>query len=511
MATLAQIYDWFMTAKKPTQAQFWSSWGSFRHKDESIPQSDITNLTNVLNAKAETSQLVGKVDKVDGKSLLLDSEIERLADLENQDLSLKADLVDGQVPASQLPSYVDDVLDGQYISSTVFNNVPTGLPYVLDAGKIYVDIISNITYRWSGTVLIPIGSSLALGETASTAYRGDRGAQSYNFVVSTLSSGLEFLVGQILKLKIAWFNGFTIAQRNAITSPQEGMLIYVNEVPKGFQKYESGTWVAIGSNLFNSDLTLTANRNHNLGTKKISFTNGDFQVPALMLEQIGENSKPNKIGTANGLDLKFTNKDGIIKKLAFDEFTTQIISSGGNYNNLEITADLVIFTNTNAQAIINGVWGKSDFLIWNYSSVYEVKINHNSTSITGNGQAIILPTASGNMGVKGTARITKAAGYGYLVVDAWNTKYRPEFGTLAETKAIVVNANNTAETRDIIEFIVFRDGQNVALSKAELNTLYPPATTFRGFTVICNLINTTYRKIDNNSNDWDKFTTTLVV
>lgn len=48
-----------MTGKKPTQAQFWASWGSFWNKDEAIPQSAISNLSAVLNAKAEKSQLQG--------------------------------------------------------------------------------------------------------------------------------------------------------------------------------------------------------------------------------------------------------------------------------------------------------------------------------------------------------------------------------------------------------------------------------------------------------------------
>lgn len=56
MAALAQIYDWFMTGKKPTQAQFWASWGSFWHKEEGIPQSAITDLSVVLNAKTENNQ-----------------------------------------------------------------------------------------------------------------------------------------------------------------------------------------------------------------------------------------------------------------------------------------------------------------------------------------------------------------------------------------------------------------------------------------------------------------------
>ena len=63
MANLSQIYDWFMTGKKPTQAQFWASWGSFWNKEETIPQSAISNLTRVLNAKTENDQFnAHKVD-----------------------------------------------------------------------------------------------------------------------------------------------------------------------------------------------------------------------------------------------------------------------------------------------------------------------------------------------------------------------------------------------------------------------------------------------------------------
>ena len=45
------------------------------------------------------------------------------------------------------------------------------------SGKIYVDTSTNITYRWSGTKLVPIGSDLALGYTAGTAFPGNEGAE----------------------------------------------------------------------------------------------------------------------------------------------------------------------------------------------------------------------------------------------------------------------------------------------------------------------------------------------
>ncbi|WP_337966776.1 hypothetical protein [uncultured Flavobacterium sp.] len=58
------ILDWFKTGKKPTQQQFWSSWQSFWHKDETIPQSNIDGLITVLNAKTENDLF--NAHKIDG-------------------------------------------------------------------------------------------------------------------------------------------------------------------------------------------------------------------------------------------------------------------------------------------------------------------------------------------------------------------------------------------------------------------------------------------------------------
>lgn len=90
--------------------------------------------------------------------------------------AVKADLVNGMVPASQLPSYVDDVLE--YAAQ---GNFPT----TGESGKIYVAQDTNKTYRWSGSAYVEISASLALGETASTAYRGDYGKIAYEHSQNT--------------------------------------------------------------------------------------------------------------------------------------------------------------------------------------------------------------------------------------------------------------------------------------------------------------------------------------
>ena len=77
----------------------------------------------------------------------------------------------GRVPSGQLPSYVDDVLE--YANLAAF-------PATGETSSIYVALDTNLIYRWSGTAYVEISASLALGETSSTAYRGDRGKIAYD-------------------------------------------------------------------------------------------------------------------------------------------------------------------------------------------------------------------------------------------------------------------------------------------------------------------------------------------
>lgn len=93
----------------------------------------------------------------------------------------------GKVPASQLPAYVDDVLE--YATNNDF-------PATGESGKIYVATDTNLTYRWTGSNYVEIAGGLALGETASTAYRGDRGKYAYDHAAahgSAFASGLYLI------------------------------------------------------------------------------------------------------------------------------------------------------------------------------------------------------------------------------------------------------------------------------------------------------------------------------
>lgn len=71
----------------------------------------------------------------------------------------------GHVPSSQLPSYVDDVIegyinDGKFYSDSQHTSLITG-----ESGKIYVDIPTGTEYRFSGTGYISISNPLDIAST----------------------------------------------------------------------------------------------------------------------------------------------------------------------------------------------------------------------------------------------------------------------------------------------------------------------------------------------------------
>ena len=143
-------------------------------KTETFSQTEITNfLNNKQNNLVYTPENISnKSDSYTASSSTTYASSKALVD----GLATKADLVDGKVPSSQLPSYVDDVLEFANLAS---------FPATGESGKIYIAIDTNVTYRWSGTGYSEISASLALGETSSTAYRGDRGKIAFDHSQTT--------------------------------------------------------------------------------------------------------------------------------------------------------------------------------------------------------------------------------------------------------------------------------------------------------------------------------------
>lgn len=106
---------------------------------------------------------------------------------------------DGKVPSSQLPSYVDDVLEF---------NAKTKFPTTGETGKIYVDTTTNLTYRWSGSAYVEISQSIALGETSSTAYAGNKGKANADSIANIIN-GTQVVAKATTANNVG---GFTVAK-----------------------------------------------------------------------------------------------------------------------------------------------------------------------------------------------------------------------------------------------------------------------------------------------------------
>lgn len=139
-----------------------------------------TEITDKLAAKADTGHKHAASDVTSGTFSL-----DRIPTITDAKISgLSASKLTGTIPTANLPSYVDDVVEGETTAD---------FPETGETGKIYVATSTNKTYRWSGSEYVEISASLALGTTSSTAFRGDYGNVAYTHATakgSAFASGL---------------------------------------------------------------------------------------------------------------------------------------------------------------------------------------------------------------------------------------------------------------------------------------------------------------------------------
>lgn len=153
-------------ARKAADAEIVKSLGTVSDKLDGKQDTLTADQLKAVNSGVDA----GKVKKIEENA----AAVSALAD----GLASKADLVGGKVPAAQLPSFVDDVLE--FASRDAFPEAASA-----EAGKIYVAKDTNLVYRWGGTDYVEISPSLALGETATTAYPGDRGKTAAELASAT--------------------------------------------------------------------------------------------------------------------------------------------------------------------------------------------------------------------------------------------------------------------------------------------------------------------------------------
>lgn len=229
-----------------------------------VKQSVDNHLKDTNNPHKVTKAQIG-LDKVTNDAQLKRAELGVASGVASLDST-------GKVPLSQLPSYVDDVLEFTGVVSGItetmaikptyirkgvvyddinhkfFNLVTDGVIsqtplYVSiqqgftedkdnifginspsdndpESGKIYVNITTNRSYRWSGSKLTEISKSLALGTTSSTAYPGDKGNKNATDIAVIMNGDLPLVTPVVGKYSGSTVSSpWTIKQANGTVVP----------------------------------------------------------------------------------------------------------------------------------------------------------------------------------------------------------------------------------------------------------------------------------------------------
>lgn len=218
----------------------------------------------------------------------------------------------GIIPSAQLPSYVDDVIEVD-----TFSNLPgTG-----ESGKIYIVQDTNLTYRWSGTAYVEISKSLALGETSSTAYPGDKGKATTDKLNKTSN---KVVVGPITvnpstdKVVLKYQTHFTSTNSdsedshtiNAATTSQAGVMTSADKTKLNGLKDQAGITSDIDAVQTNLETHINNKSNpHEVNKAQVGLGNVDNTSDA---------NKPISNATQTALNGKFSATDGNALKQRVD-------------------------------------------------------------------------------------------------------------------------------------------------------------------------------------------------
>lgn len=241
----------------------------------------------------------------------------------------------GIIPSAQLPSYVDDVIEVD-----TFSNLPgTG-----ESGKIYIVQDTNLTYRWSGTDYVEISKSLALGETSSTAYPGDKGkattdklnripdkliTDTVNVNQSTTEAVLNFTTYRQEAQQIGR-NTLTIT---SATTSQAGLMSLSDKTKLDGLKDQAGITSDINAVQTNLETHINNKSNPHEVTKD--------QVGLGNVDNTSDANKPISNATQTALNGKFSATDGNALKQTIEDMPNLVVTEGSvSHKNNNISLSL---------------------------------------------------------------------------------------------------------------------------------------------------------------------------
>lgn len=241
----------------------------------------------------------------------------------------------GIIPSAQLPSYVDDVIEVD-----TFSNLPgTG-----ESGKIYIVQDTNLTYRWSGTDYVEISKSLALGETSSTAYPGDKGkattdklnripdkliTDTVNVNQSTTEAVLNFTTYRQEAQQVGR-NTLTIT---SATISQAGLMSSSDKTKLDGLKDQAGITSDIDAVQTNLETHINNKSNPHEVTKD--------QVGLGNVDNTSDANKPISNATQTALNGKFSATDGNALKQTIEDMPNLVVTEGSvSHKNNNISLSL---------------------------------------------------------------------------------------------------------------------------------------------------------------------------
>lgn len=318
----------------------------------------------------------------------------------------------GIIPSAQLPSYVDDVIEVD-----TFSNLPdTG-----ESGKIYIVQDTNLTYRWSGTAYVEISKSLALGETSSTAYPGDKGkattdklnripdkliTDTVNVNQSTTEAVLNFTTYRQEAQQVGR-NTLTIT---SATISQAGLMSSSDKTKLDGLKDQAGITSDIDAVQSNLETHINNKSNPHEVTKA--------QVGLSEVDNTSDANKPISNATQTALNGKFSATDGNALKQTIEDMPNLVVTNGSiSHKDNRITLNLrqqdlkdpvntdsVLLTfnpatTSTAGIILPSDKSKIDKIITNGNGTKYLSDNGTYKEVSGGGESniyVFSPTISGN-------------------------------------------------------------------------------------------------------------------
>lgn len=317
----------------------------------------------------------------------------------------------GIIPSAQLPSYVDDVIEVD-----TFSNLPgTG-----ESGKIYIVQDTNLTYRWSGTGYVEISKSLALGETSSTAYPGDKGKATTDKLNKTSD---KVVVGPTTvnpstdKIVLKYQTHFTSTNSdsedshtiNAATTSQAGVMSSADKTKLNGLKDQAG----ITSDIDAVQTNLETHINNKFNPHEVN----KAQVGLGNVDNTSDANKPISNATQTALNGKFSATDGNALKQRVDNIPELIatditVDSDNDSVNISLdktsivdgtlsgtTININSATASKAGILVPTDKSKIDKIITNGNGTKYLSDNGTYKEVSGEGESniyVFSPTISGN-------------------------------------------------------------------------------------------------------------------